>query len=901
MSELKRNEFNNLKSESGSLQQDPTETTRAVGKPANALIQQQRDLGIQYYQSGNLPEAEACFQEVLKSQSHNPELWRMLGVIATQQQNFAAAIERFQRSIELSPTDSKSYSALGIVYLKRQEWSAAIDCFRTTIQLQPNDASAHAQLGRAYQMQGMLDEAIAAYQNALKLQPNSDPIHIQLGTIYEQKGLLDRAVASYRRALQLRPTLSPIHAKLGQLYQGQGNIEEASASYRHALQLQPEFYQAHANLGNVLKQQGKLDEAIVSYQRTLQLQPDDPETLSNLGTVYHAQGKLDEAIANYQRALQLRPNFCEACNNLGNALKQQGKLDEAISSFQCALQLQPALPETLNNLGTAYQAQGKLADAFASYQQALQLQPVSPETHNNLGNVYQQQGKLEDAISSYQRALQLQSDFPSAFINLGNVYKQQGRVDLAIACYEQALTLQSDNPEVLQEYVWTRRGICSWDGLTELERSLVEALRSDPSEQWAPPPFPILAMEDDPEVQLAAAQNFCAKYVGSAYSPLWNGERYPHKRIRLAYLSADFHEHATAYLMAELFERHDRSQFEVCGLSFGPNDGSPMRQRLEQAFDRFIDIRRLSHGEAARHIRDLEIDIAIDLKGYTQDCRPQIFAHRPAPIQVNYLGYPGTMGADFIDYILVDPFVVPPYQQPFFTEKLVHLPDCYQVNDGQRAIDDVIPTRQACGLPAQDFVFCSFNNSNKITPAIFDVWMRLLKAVPNSVLWLLARNSIAEDNLRLQASARDIKPNRLVFAPPKPLSEHLSRQRLADLFLDTLPYNAHTTTSDALWAGLPVLTCAGRSFAARVAGSLLHTIGLPKLVTHTLDEYEALAFKLATQPDALRQIQCKLMQNIANTPLFDSDRFRHNVEAAYTHMWAAWQQGDQPKAFFITP
>ena len=877
-------------------QPEPMKGLRAAQPLERDRIQQQRDLGARYYQSGNLPEAEACFQEVLKSQPDNPDLWRLLGIIATQQQHYASAIDRLERSVELNPKVPKSYSTLGAIYLKQQKWTKAIDCFQTTAQLQPSDASAHANLGRAYQMQGTLTEAISAYRIALKLQPDSHPIHIQLGNIYTEQGQLDRAVASYQQALHLQPDLSPVHAKLGQLYQAQGSLDEAITSYQRALYLQPNFYQAHSNLGNVLKRQGQFDEAIASYHRALTLQPEDPDTLNNLGTTQQAQGKVGEAIANYQRALQLRPDFCECCNNLGNALKQQGKLEEAIAVYQQALQLQPALPETLNNLGTAYQAQGKFADAFASYQRALQLQPDAAEAHNNLGNAYQQQGNVEEAIASYQRALQLQPDFHTAYTNLGNAYQQQGTLDLAIDCYKQALKLRPDSPEVLKEYVWLRRRLCSWDGLSELEHALVAASQS---EQWATPPFPILAIEDDPAVQLSAANNFSANYIGTSYLPLWNGERYAHNRIRLAYLSADYHEHATAYLMAELFERHDRSRFEVYALSFGPDDGSPMRQRLERAFDRFIDIRHSSHLEAARQIRDMEIDIAVDLKGYTKDCRPQIFAYRPAPIQVNYLGYPGTMGADFIDYILVDPFIVPPDQQPFFSEKLVHLPDCYQVNDRQRAIDKCVPTRQECGLPAKGFIFCSFNNSNKITPAFFDIWMRLLKAVPDSVLWLLGRNTMTEDNLRKQAFARDVNPNRLVFAHPKKLSEHLSRQRLADLFLDTLPYNAHTTTSDALWAGLPVLTCAGRSFAGRVAGSLLHAVGLPELVTHTLDEYEVLALQLATQPDMLREICRKLDQNLKSAPLFDSDRFRRNIEAAYTQMWSFWQTGEQPSALKV--
>lgn len=420
------------------------------------------------------------------------------------------------------------------------------------------------------------------------------------------------------------------------------------------------------------------------------------------------------------------------------------------------------------------------------------------------------------------------------------------------------------------------------------------------SEHWATPPFPQLSVSDDPAIHLSAARNYCANLMsGHSFTPLWDGQRYSHDKIRLAYLSADYHEHATTYLMAELFERHDRSRFGVVGISFGPEDTSPMRQRLLKTFDPFIDVRQMSHLEAAQQIRNLEIDIAVDIKGYTKDCRRQIPAYRPAPIQVNYLGYPSTMGADFIDYILVDPFIAPSDQQPHFTEKLIHLPDCYQVNDSKRIVDDRTPSRQECELPDKGFVFCCFNNSYKFTPEFFDIWMRLLQAIPGSVLWLLGKNQSMQDNLRRQSQARDVNPDRLIFASHQPLPEHLTRHRMADRFLDTLPYNAHTTTSDALWAGLPVMTCAGNSFAGRVAGSLLCAIGLPELVTSTLLDYEALALQLATRPHELFQIKEKLHQNRLRSPLFVCDRFRRHIEETYTEMWSVWQRGKHPRAFAV--
>jgi predicted O-linked N-acetylglucosamine transferase (SPINDLY family) len=373
-----------------------------------------------------------------------------------------------------------------------------------------------------------------------------------------------------------------------------------------------------------------------------------------------------------------------------------------------------------------------------------------------------------------------------------------------------------------------------------------------------------------------------------------------HGKIRLAYLSADFRDHAVAQVMAELLERHDRSRFEVMGISFGPDDGSEMRARLQRAFDEFIDVRAERDGDIARLLHGREVDIAVDLMGYTLHSRPEILGFRPAPIQVNYLGYPGTLGADFIDYVIADPVVLPFDQQPFYTEHIVHLPDCYLPYDTGRKIAEGTQSRRDAGLPEQGFVFCSFNNSFKIMEPMFSVWMRLLHQVDGSVLWLRRTDPHAEANLCSEARARGVDPARLVFADRcDNLEDHLARHRLADLFLDTLPYNAHSTTSDALWAGLPVLTCRGRAFAGRVAASLLQAVGLPELVTETLADYEALALRLARDPTLLAEIRAKLAHGRQTQPLFDADRFRRHVESAYATMWETWQRGEPPRSFNV--
>jgi predicted O-linked N-acetylglucosamine transferase (SPINDLY family) len=381
--------------------------------------------------------------------------------------------------------------------------------------------------------------------------------------------------------------------------------------------------------------------------------------------------------------------------------------------------------------------------------------------------------------------------------------------------------------------------------------------------------------------------------------PLWRGEAYRHDKIRIAYLSADFRTHATALLMAGVFEAHDRSRFEITAISFGADDKSPMRARIEAGFDRFIDVRAVGDADVAKSLREGEIDIAVDLKGYTQEGRPGILAHRPAPIQAQYLGYPGTMAADYYDYLIADPIVIPEEHRPFFSERIAYLPDTYQCNDSKRAIAPRAPRRSEMGLPENGFVFCCFNNNHKILPNMFDTWMRLLRQVDNSVLWLLQDNLAVVRNLSREALARGIAPERLVFARRCMPADHLARQRLADLFLDTLPYNAHTTCSDALWAGLPVLTVQGSCFAGRVAASLLSAHGVHELITHSLEDYEALALKLARDPAALTAIREKVARHRDTHALFDTVRFTRNLEAAYLTMWERHQRGEQPLTFSV--
>jgi predicted O-linked N-acetylglucosamine transferase (SPINDLY family) len=463
------------------------------------------------------------------------------------------------------------------------------------------------------------------------------------------------------------------------------------------------------------------------------------------------------------------------------------------------------------------------------------------------------------------------------------------------------VVLKPDDADALFSLFHIKQTICDWSRYIEEEARIRDGVRTQVLQALPSAAFRLLGCASTPEEQFAYARRVAARTAVAKSDMLPSPPARRGERIRLGYLSANFHAHPIAYLIAGLIEHHDRRRFEVIGYGFDEDDGSAMRYRLMGAFDRFVDISQLQDRDAAQLIHADDIDVLIDLHGWTPDCRAKILAYRPAPIQVNYLGYPGTTGADFTDYIIVDRFVVRPEQQPFFSERLVYLPASYQCNDDKREIGARTPSRSECGLPKQGFVFCCFNNNYKITPLFFDIWMRLLRAVPESVLWLYEANLLVKGNLAREAAGRGVAPERLVFAPRLPQAEHLARHRLADLFLDTLPYNAHTTASDALWAGVPVLTCAGNTFAGRVAGSLLPAVGLGELVTTSLEEYEALAQRLAREPQLLGELRVRLAQNRLTSPLFDTARYTRHVEAAYWRMCELWKAGHPPAAFSVPP
>jgi predicted O-linked N-acetylglucosamine transferase (SPINDLY family) len=675
-----------------------------------------------------------------------------------------------------------------------------------------------------------------------------------------------------------------------------GRLQDAEQLYLKILDVKPDHFDAQHLLGVIRHQQGRNLEALELIGAALAINPHSARALSNHGLVLYHLKHYEDALTRFDQALAINPDFVEALNNRGNVLQRLKRDEAALATFDRVLAREPNFIEAHNNRGNALQGLKRFEAALASYDRALALRPDYAEAHYNRGGALKSLKRYEEALASYDRALALRPDYAEALFSRGDVLNELCRHEEATPSYERAIALRPDHPYAYSGLAEAALATCDWRRMAELSARLATSVSEGSA---IVNPFTLIRCSDDPALHLQCASTFIADKLGGPRPPLWTGTVRAHERLRLAYLSADFHRHATAYLTAELFELHDRERFEVTGIAFGRDDGSDIRRRLVKSFDRFHDVRAKDDREIATLLHALEVDIAVDLKGYTQDSRPEIFSYRPAPIQVNYLGYPGTMGADFIDYIIGDAIVTPLHRQAFYREKIVQLPDAYQVNDRKRRIAEHTPSRSEVGLPKDGFVFCCFNNSYKITAPVFDIWMRLLREISASVLWLLRDNATAESNLRREAQARGVDPERLIFAGRTSVEDHLARHRLADLFLDTLPYNAHTTASDALWAGLPVLTCQGEAFAGRVAASLLHAVGLPELVTHNLNDYEAQARGLAGDDALLRSLRGRLAANRQTHPLFDTDRFRHHIEAVYLRMWEIHQRGEAPRSFAV--
>ncbi len=713
--------------------------------------------------------------------------------------------------------------------------------------------------------------------------------------VAHNNGDLTRAQSLCRQVLEINAAHPDALQMLGAIALRNGHFEEAAAALARAVAIYPLDAASHYHHGRALTAHGRHSEALVAYDMCVRLQPGSASVHTYRGHTLWLLKQPQAAVESYGESLRIKPGQAEVHNNRGVALGALARHDEAIADYNSAIALKPDYAEAFNNRGLSRATLGQNEEAFADYDKAIALKRTYFEAFNNRGNLLTAVGHHSAAITSYDFAIKFKPDYAEAYGNRGRARRLLKFYAAALADDDAALKLNPDYPFLHGTRLHLKMMLCDWKSLDELIADLNDRVARG---ERATAPFPFLAITGEPNLQCKAAEIWTrAEHAVAAprieFQPL-TGPR----KIRIGYFSPDFKDHPVSILTAGLFEAHDRESFEIYAFSYGSDTQDAMRKRLERAFDRFVDVRDRGDSEIAALARSMGIDIAVDLAGYTNDSRTGIFAQRPAPIQATYIGYPGSMGTDFIDYIVADSTLIPAEDRALYAEKIAYLPN-FQANDGSREIAKKEFTRAELGLPETGFVFCCFNNTFKILPHIFESWMNVLKRVPGSVLFLYADTKEATANLKSEAIARGVDADRLIFGKRVAMPEYLARFRAADLFLDTLPFNAGTTASDALWAGLPILTRTGESFAGRMAASLLKTLGLPELITTTQSAYEDLAVALAGDPARLTAIRQKVDRQKLASPLFNAAVFAGHIEESYRQMFARHHAGLAPDHIYV--
>jgi protein O-GlcNAc transferase len=745
--------------------------------------------------------------------------------------------------------------------------------------------------GMAHHRMGRQTQAEAFYRKVLEIEPsNADALQL-LGLIAYQLGKHSTALSLFDHALAANPRHVIAANSRGLALQALGRHKEAADSFALAIRFRPGYAEAHTNLGISLHVLGQYEAAVASYGKAIESRADFAEAYNNRGNSLRLLGRYEQARRDFERAIELNPKCAESYSNRGNLLQNLGRYEQAVEDYTRALALRPAFVEALCYRGIALNHLHQPDAALASINRALDFEPGSIDALISRGVIRSEAGLYPQALEDFDRVRALCPASAVLHYHRAACLRKLQRQDEAVKDYARAIAIDPDFRNLFGEYLAAKLHVCGWTDLS-CERSALAARITQG--KAAVLPLHLLVIKDSPSLQKKAAEIYVRdNWPASGAAgrpPRWSR----HGKIRIGYFSPDFREHAIGWLTAELFERHDRKQFETYGFYLGPPSGDAQQRRIGAAMDEFLDVHELGDEQIVQLAREREIDIAVDLAGFTTHARTGIFARRAAPVQVNYLGYPGTMGAGFMDYLIADPTLISESSRQHYTEKIVYLPESYQVNDSTRPHWAACRTRAEEGLPENGFIYCCFNKHYKIAPETFALWMRILSRTEGSVLWLLADNSWARENLRQAAAGHGIAPERILFAGRCSHEEHMARHALADLFLDTLPYNAHTTASDALWNGLPLLTCMGKSFASRVAASLLRAVNLPEMIAPSLDAYEEMAVDLAQTPGRLAALKTRLRGNLAAAPLFDTPRFTRQLESAYRQIYERHHAGLAP-------
>ncbi|XP_071736381.1 probable UDP-N-acetylglucosamine--peptide N-acetylglucosaminyltransferase SEC [Rutidosis leptorrhynchoides] len=908
-------------------------------------------LAHQKYKSGDFRQALDHSKAVYDRNPLRTDNLLLLGAIYYQLHDFDMCIAKNEEALRIDRSFAECYGNMANAWKEKGNIDVAIRYYLIAIELLPNFADAWSNLGSAYMRKGRVAEATQCCRQALSLNPRLVDAHSNLGNLMKAQGLVQDAYNCYVEALRIQPTFAIAWSNLAGLFMESGDLNRALQYYKEAVKLKPTFSDAYLNLGNVYKASGMAPEAIVCYQRALQSKPDYAMAFGNLASIYYEQGNLEMAISHYRQAIARDPGFLEAYNNLGNSLKDAGKVEEAIHCYRQCLSLQPSHPQALTNLGNIYmewnmmpaaaqcykatltvttglsapfnnlaiiyKQQGNYGDAISCYNEVLRIDPLAADGLVNRGNTFKEIGRVSEAIQDYSHAIVIRPNMAEAHANLASAYKDSGHVEAAIKSYRQALAIRPDFPEATCNLLHTLQCVCDWDDrkrmFIEVESILQRQIQTStiPSVQ----PFHAIAYPLDPMLALEISRKYAAhcSVVASRFGlpafnhplPLPIKSTRGNKRLKIGYVSSDFGNHPLSHLMGSIFGMHNRENVEVFCYALSPNDGTEWRLRIQSEAEHFKDVSAMTSDTIARLINEDQIQILINLNGYTKGARNEIFALQPAPIQVSYMGFPGTTGANYIQYLVTDEFVSPTRFAHIYSEKLVHLPHCYFVNDYKQRNLDVLdpsckPKRSAYGLPENKFIFGCFNQLYKMDPEIFITWCNILKRVPNSALWLLRFPAAGEMRLRAYAAAQGVQPDQIIFTDVAMKNEHIRRSSLADLCLDTPLCNAHTTGTDVLWAGLPMVTLPLEKMATRVAGSLCLATGVgEEMIVNSMKEYEDRAVYLALNRPKLQELTNKLKSARLSCPLFDTSRWVKNLERSYFKMWSLHCSGQQPQHFKV--
>ena len=779
-----------------------------------------------------------------------------------------------------SQTERLYRQALTLLEGGRQ--NQALHCLQQLITIAPSHAQAHYQLGLIAAGQNQWQSALKSFQRSKAADPTNVLASHAVGLAWLHLEELQPAAASLDEAVALDPLFVPALVHRALAYQSLGDYNTALASLQNAIALEPDSADLHLRLGIAQHEQQHLKLAVESYNKAIELEPRMAFAYNGKAVALKDLGQLSEAVDCWMAALRIEPHSASTLSNLGAAMLELHQAEKSLHYCAAAIEHDKNYAPAYNNQANAYMALENYTMALHSYDQAIKLNPNYAEAYNHRAVALLKLDQPQQALVSCQRALSIANNSAEAYNNQGFILSELDQLDAAVGSFRAALQLKPDYEFLFGSFLHTKMQAVDWQHFAEDCEQLEQKILL---KQKVSPIFPVLAITDCPQVQLLAAA-IHVQHKHPSNNALGHIQSWPrHPRVRVAFLSSDFHETPAGYNMVGVFEAQDRSRFETYAVSYGPNTQTPMRQRLQKAFDHFIDVRNLSDVDVVRRLRELEIDVAVDIQGPTQNARGGIFALRCAPIQVNNFGW--TSGTDYMDYIIADSVVIPSGHEHWYSERVVRLPNSFFATDNKKIISPYTPSRAAAGLPEQGFVFCAFNNTFKITPPVFECWMRILKQVPGSVLWLREKNTLAANNLKAQAQALGVDPERLIFAPrTESMADHLARQRLADLFLDNFPFGAQTTASDALWAGLPVVTRTGRALMSRVAASLLTAVGLPELITTDQMAYEALALELALHPLKLQSLRERLTLNRLNAPLFDTQQYAKDFGTAIQGMVA---------------